>query len=55
MESVKGFRGEIPKKLANNWNQYRDNVRTNLFYRDRIHFDVVHNHMDVKNILTISF
>lgn len=32
-----------PKKLANNWNQYRDNVRTNLFYRDRIHFDVLYH------------
>ena len=26
------------EKLANNWNKYRDNVRTNLFYKDRIHF-----------------
>lgn len=32
-----------PKKLANNWNQYRDNVKTNLFYRDRIHFDVLYH------------
>lgn len=32
-----------PKKLANNWNKYRDNVRTNLFYRDRIHFDVLYH------------
>ncbi len=32
-----------PKKLANNWNRYRDNVRTNLFYRDRIHFDVLYH------------
>lgn len=32
-----------PKKLANNWNQYRDNVRTNLFYQDRIHFDVLYH------------
>ena len=32
-----------PKKLANNWNQYRDNVRTNLFYKDRIHFDVLYH------------
>lgn len=30
-----------PKKLANNWNKYRDNVKTNLFYKDRIHFDVL--------------
>lgn len=32
-----------PKKLANNWNQYRDNIRTNLFYQDRIHFDVLYH------------
>lgn len=32
-----------PKKLANNWNKYRDNVRTNLFQRDRIHFDVLYH------------
>ncbi len=32
-----------PKKLANNWNRYRDNVRTNLFYKDRIHFDVLYH------------
>jgi len=32
-----------PKRLADNWNQYRDNVRTNLFYKDRIHFDVLYH------------
>lgn len=32
-----------PKKLANNWNRYRDNVKTNLFYKDRIHFDVLYH------------
>lgn len=32
-----------PKKLANNWNQYRDNIKTNLFYQDRIHFDVLYH------------
>lgn len=32
-----------PKKLANNWNKYRDNVKTNLFYQDRIHFDVLYH------------
>ena len=32
-----------PKKLAHNWNKYRDNVRTNLFYSDRIHFDVLYH------------
>ena len=32
-----------PKKLANNWNKYRDNVKTNIFYKDRIHFDVLYH------------
>lgn len=32
-----------PKKLANNWNKYRDNVRTNLFQKDRIRFDVLYH------------
>ncbi len=32
-----------PKKLSNNWNKYRDNVKTNLFYQDRIHFDVLYH------------
>lgn len=32
-----------PKKLANNWNRYRDNVKTNLFYKDKIHFDVLYH------------
>ena len=32
-----------PKKLANNWNKYRDNVKTNLFHKDRIHFDVLYH------------
>jgi len=32
-----------PKRLADNWNQYRDNVRTNLFYKDRIHFHVLYH------------
>ena len=32
-----------PKKLASNWNRYRDNVKTNLFYKDRIHFDVLYH------------
>ncbi len=32
-----------PKKLANNWNRYRDNDRTNLFFQDRIHFDVLYH------------
>lgn len=32
-----------PKKLAANWNKFRDNVKTNLFYKDRIHFDVLYH------------
>ncbi len=32
-----------PKKLANNWNKYRDNVKTNIFYKDKIHFDVLYH------------
>ncbi len=32
-----------PKKLENNWNRYRDNVKTNIFYKDRIHFDVLYH------------
>ena len=32
-----------PKKLENNWNKYRDNVKTNMFYKDRIHFDVLYH------------
>ena len=32
-----------PKKLANNWNKYKDNVKTNIFQRDRIHYDVLYH------------
>ena len=32
-----------PKRLSNNWNQYRNNVRTNLFYQDHIRFDVLYH------------
>lgn len=32
-----------PKKLANNWNKYRDNVKTNLFNKDHIRFDVLYH------------
>lgn len=32
-----------PKKLANNWNRYRDNVKNNIFQKDRIHFDVLYH------------
>lgn len=30
-----------PKKLSENWNQYKGNVRTNIFLDDRIRFDVL--------------
>ena len=30
-----------PKRLSNNWNQYRNNVKTNLFFQDRLRFDVL--------------
>ena len=32
-----------PKKLANNWNKYKDNVKTNIFQKDRIHYDVLYH------------
>lgn len=32
-----------PKKLSNNWLQYKDNYRTNLFYDDHIRFDVLYH------------
>lgn len=32
-----------PKKLSNNWNQYKDNLKTNLFYNDHIRFDVLYH------------
>lgn len=32
-----------PKKLTNNWNKYRDNVKTNLFNKDHIRFDVLYH------------
>lgn len=32
-----------PKKLSNNWNQYKDNLRTNLFFNDHIRFDVLYH------------
>jgi hypothetical protein len=32
-----------PKRLASNWNQYKDNLRTNLFYADHIRFDVLYH------------
>ncbi len=30
-----------PKRLASNWNQYLGNTRTNIFYQDRIRYDVL--------------
>jgi SNF2 family DNA or RNA helicase len=32
-----------PKRLADNWNRYRDNTRTNLFFNDHIRFDVLYH------------
>jgi len=29
-----------PKRLADNWNAYKSNTKTNIFYKDRIRFDV---------------
>lgn len=35
-----------PKRLSENWNRYKGNKRTNIFYQDRIRFDV-HYHTDL--------
>ncbi|MFR5172627.1 MAG: SNF2-related protein, partial [Clostridium paraputrificum] len=35
-----------PKKLSDNWNRYRGNKKNNIFYKDRIRFDV-HYHTDM--------
>ena len=32
-----------PKRLADNWNRYRDNTITNLFFNDHIRFDVLYH------------
>ena len=32
-----------PKRLSNNWNQYQDNVKTNLFWNDHIRYDVLYH------------
>jgi ERCC4-related helicase len=32
-----------PKKLANNWNSYKGNTKTNIFFKDRIRFDVLYH------------
>ena len=35
-----------PKKLSENWNKYRGNNKTNIFYKDKIRFDVLY-HTDI--------
>ena len=32
-----------PKRLASNWNAYRGNTKTNVFYNDRIRYDVLYH------------
>ncbi|MEG2274844.1 MAG: SNF2-related protein, partial [Clostridia bacterium] len=32
-----------PKRLAANWNAYRGNTKTNIFYEDRIRYDVLYH------------
>lgn len=32
-----------PKKLSDNWNRYRDNTKTNIFYNDHIRYDVLYH------------
>ena len=32
-----------PKKLGDNWNRYRNNTKTNIFYNDHIRFDVLYH------------
>ncbi len=32
-----------PKRLSNNWNQYQDNLKTNLFWNDHIRYDVLYH------------
>ncbi|MGD9909450.1 MAG: helicase-related protein [Candidatus Izemoplasmatales bacterium] len=32
-----------PKKLADNWNRYKNNTKTNLFFNDHIRFDVLYH------------
>lgn len=32
-----------PKRLSNNWNQYKNNVKSNIFYNDHIRFDVLYH------------
>ncbi|MDY0139628.1 MAG: helicase-related protein [Candidatus Izemoplasmatales bacterium] len=32
-----------PKKLADNWNRYKNNTKTNIFFNDHIRFDVLYH------------
>lgn len=32
-----------PKRLANNWNSYRGNTKTNIFFDDKIRYDVLYH------------
>ena len=32
-----------PKRLSNNWNQYKDNLKTNVFWNDHIRYDVLYH------------
>ena len=32
-----------PKRLADNWNAYKNNTKTNVFYKDRIRFDIFYH------------
>lgn len=32
-----------PKRLSNNWNQYKDNLKTNTFWNDHIRYDVLYH------------
>lgn len=32
-----------PKRLSDNWNSYKGNTKTNIFYKDRIRFDVLYH------------
>lgn len=42
-----------PKKLAHNWNSYKGNTKTNIFYKDKIRFDVLyHTDLGRKNGLS---
>ena len=42
-----------PKKLSNNWNIYKGNLKTNILYQDRFNYDVLH-HSDLTRTDGIS-